>query len=252
MGFLYLIFGGFSSVLGTTMSILVRIELSQPGSQVLLGNHQLYNILVTGRAILMIFFMVMPTFIGGFGNFCVPLMVSASYTAFPAVRCKKSSLDLALLGVSVGEFLGEDYAPFVLAYIIFVVSCVFIASLPSFLGTRSKTVLKGIQTFLEEHQDTLFMLICGMIFLFLAGLYSLTEAIVGAVIMYCLAKLLLLAESKNSKTFEFLLVGVFLIRVALNRVDLAILGYFLLAGFLYQVLVQFKSSEPLTVFLLQV
>jgi len=58
IGILYLIFGAFSSVLGTTMSVLIRMELSQPGSQILLGNHQLYNVLVTGHAILMIFFLL--------------------------------------------------------------------------------------------------------------------------------------------------------------------------------------------------
>jgi cytochrome c oxidase subunit 1 len=38
IGILYLIFGGFSGVLGTTMSILIRMELAQPGSQILSGN----------------------------------------------------------------------------------------------------------------------------------------------------------------------------------------------------------------------
>lgn len=74
------------AIIGTLLSIVIRMELAAPGDGLLLGNYQLYNVMITAHGLIMIFFVVMPAIIGGFGNIFFPIFLGAMDMAFPRLN----------------------------------------------------------------------------------------------------------------------------------------------------------------------
>ncbi len=85
IGTMYITYAVVFGIVGAVLSIFMRIELAEPGMQIFADSHT-FNVFVTGHGLIMVFFMIMPAFIGGFGNWFVPLMIGAPDMAFPRMN----------------------------------------------------------------------------------------------------------------------------------------------------------------------
>src|SRR4051794_29183002 len=119
IGTMYLVFAIIAALIGGTFSVIIRLELLQPGVQYFNGpdgtpNGHLWNTIVTAHGLTMVFFVVMPALIGGFGNWFVPLMIGAPDMAFPRMNnisfwLLPPAFILLLLSAIVGGGVGTGW-----------------------------------------------------------------------------------------------------------------------------------------------
>ena len=107
IGILYIVTAFFFFFAAGVMAMLMRLQLSQAGNDIITRND--YNQLFTIHGTAMIFLFVVPI-LAGFGNYVVPLMIGARDMAFP--RLNAMSYWLFLLGglVILGSFLADGGA----------------------------------------------------------------------------------------------------------------------------------------------
>jgi len=84
IGVMYLFGTAFFFMIGGILALLIRIELLNPGQDIM--NAQLYNQVFTLHGAIMIFLFIIPAVPAAMGNLILPLMIGAKDVAFPKLN----------------------------------------------------------------------------------------------------------------------------------------------------------------------
>ena len=85
IGTMYLIFSIVAALIGSGISVFMRMELASPGVQYMADGH-MWNVFTTAHGLIMVFFVVVPILFGSFANFLIPYHVGSKDVAFPRLN----------------------------------------------------------------------------------------------------------------------------------------------------------------------
>jgi len=124
IGIQYIFLGLFSAVLGTAMSLLMRLHLAWPTTQFPLLERlfpnsfpgsimspESYLAVLTIHGTIMVFFLLTTVPLSGFGNFIMPLQIGARDMAFPVLNMLSYWTTFVALLVLIASMLVEGGAP---------------------------------------------------------------------------------------------------------------------------------------------
>lgn len=82
----YLYFTFWTSLSGTSLATMIRLELAYPGSHFFKGDSLKYLQVITAHGLIMVFFVTIPVIFGFLANFFIPYHVGSKDVAFPRLN----------------------------------------------------------------------------------------------------------------------------------------------------------------------
>ena len=102
----YFLLATFTGIIGLILSWLMRLQLGFPGLAPFMTAEHYYQF-VTMHGMIMVVYFLTALFLGGFGNYLIPLMVGARDMVFPYVNM----ISFWMFFVAVGVLLASFFVP---------------------------------------------------------------------------------------------------------------------------------------------